>query len=318
MKEASLDWKNLPLNARMVPWQALLLNFLVIMNQFMDIRATVTLTSSVDGRRACPEEVVTYTCTAIGVANIQWTAEPFLTNNPAENNAIIFLRTDTARVGQTVNCVDRSIQDCADFQATLLSITNSQGGMADMVSTLAVTAAARLNETVVQCRGTTATELPTANKSITITSPPSPALFQTPSYTVQEYDRDNVTIRVLWQSPQDVGWAPVINYTITISPGHVPLITRITSAEFTLLYNVLHNVSIVATNICGSSNAVMEVIPAIVGCGVPSHPENGSVQSLDISQSTGEGSQILFSCNNVLFPSWEHAISVCIQWDVES
>ena len=68
---------------------------------------------------------------------------------------------------------------------------------------------------------------------------------------------------MLWQSPQDVGWAPAINYTLTISPGHVPLTTRITSAQFTLLYNVLHNVSIVATNICGSSNAVMEVIPAI-------------------------------------------------------
>ena len=123
-----------------------------------------------DGRRACPGELVTYTCTVTGVANLQWTAEPFLSGGPAGNNAIIFLRTDTVRVGQTVNCVDHPMQDCADFQATLLSITNSQGGVADMVSTLAVTAAARLNETVVQCRGTTATELPTANKSITITS----------------------------------------------------------------------------------------------------------------------------------------------------
>ena len=134
------------------------------------ILATVTLSSSVDGRRACPGELVTYTCSAIGVANLQWTAEPFLSGGPAGNNAIIFLRTDTVRVGQTVNCVDRPMQDCADFQAILLSITNSQGGVADMVSTLAVTAAARLNETVVQCRGTTATELPTANKSITIAS----------------------------------------------------------------------------------------------------------------------------------------------------
>ena len=38
-----------------------------------------------------------------------------------------------------------------------------------MVSTLTVTATARLNGTVVQCRGITATETPTGNNSITVT-----------------------------------------------------------------------------------------------------------------------------------------------------
>ena len=122
-----------------------------------------------NGSQLCPEDTVTYTCTATEVANLQWTAEPFLSANPNESNAIIFLRTDMMRIGQTVNCVDRGMQDCADFQASLISIANSQVGVADMVSTLAVRAAARLNGTMVQCLGTTATEMPTATNSITVT-----------------------------------------------------------------------------------------------------------------------------------------------------
>ena len=92
---------------------------------------------------------------------------------------------------------------------------------------------------------------------------PFPALFQTPSYSVQEHDRDNVTIRVLWQSPQDDGGASVVNYTITVSPGLILLTTTATSAMVTLPYNVMHTVSIVVTNCNGSSSVVMETIPAI-------------------------------------------------------
>jgi len=139
---------------------------------------------------------------------------------------------------------------------------------------------------------------------------PSPALFQTPSYSVQEYDRDNVTIRVLWQSPQDDGGAPVVNYTITVSPGLIPLTTTATSAMVTLPYNVMHTVSIVVTNCNGSSSVVMETIPAIVGCGEPSHPENGFVQSLDISQGTQQGSEIFFGCNTSYIPAG-NMISTC-------
>ena len=94
---------------------------------------------------------------------------------------------------------------------------------------------------------------------------PSPVLFQTPSYSVQEYDRDNVTIRVLWQPPQDDSGAPVVNYTVTVSPGLAPLTTSATSAHamVTIPYNVEHTVSIVATNCNGSNSAVMETISAI-------------------------------------------------------
>ena len=72
-----------------------------------------------------------------------------------------------------------------------------------------------------------------------------------------------MTIRVLWQPPQDDGGASVVNYTITVSPGLVPLTTSATNAMVTVPYSVMHTVSIVATNCNGSSSVVMETIPAI-------------------------------------------------------
>ena len=56
------------------------------------------------------------------------------------------------------------------------------------------------------------------------------------------------------------------------------------------------------------SVVIMLVITGIfflspVGCGVPSRPENGSVQSLDISQGTQQGSEIFFTCNTSYVPA---------------
>ena len=77
-----------------------------------------------------------------------------------------------------------------------------------------------------------------------------------------QYGRDSVTLTVQWQPPQYDGGAPV-NYTITVSPGLSPVITSGTSVPVTVPYNVIHTVSIVATNCNGSSSAVMVTIPAI-------------------------------------------------------
>ena len=142
--------------------------------------STIALTSNVDGRRACPGEVVTYTCTATGVGILQWIAEPFILDSGSSR--LLFLSTDTQRIGQSVNCISPSqMQDCADFQTTLTSITNVQqvmgASVADMTSTLTVTAMARLNRTVVDCRGTTTTDILTATNTVNITSmlpPPFP------------------------------------------------------------------------------------------------------------------------------------------------
>ena len=89
---------------------------------------------------------------------------------------------------------------------------------------------------------------------------PSPP--RTPSYTVQQYDRDSVTLTVQWQPPQYDGGAPV-NYTITVSPGVGTFTTSGTSVPVTVPYNVIHTVSVVATNCNGSSSAVLVTLPGI-------------------------------------------------------
>ena len=89
---------------------------------------------------------------------------------------------------------------------------------------------------------------------------PSPP--RTPSSTVQRYGRDSLTLTVQWQTPQYDGGAP-FNYTITVSPGLSPVTTSGTSVPVTVPYNVMHTVSIVATNCNGTSSATMVTIPAI-------------------------------------------------------
>ena len=63
-------------------------------------------------------------------------------------------------------------------------------------------------------------------------------------------------------APQYDGGAPV-SYTITVSPGINPVTTSGTSVPVTVPYNVIHTVSIVATNCIGSSSAAVVTIPAI-------------------------------------------------------
>ena len=86
---------------------------------------------------------------------------------------------------------------------------------------------------------------------------PSPP--RTLSHTVQQYGRESVTLTVQWQPPQYDGGAPV-NYTITVSPGLSPVTTSGTSVPVTVPYNMIHTVSIVATNCNGSSSATMVTI----------------------------------------------------------
>ena len=79
-----------------------------------------------------------------------------------------------------------------------------------------------------------------------------------PSYAVQQYGRDSVTLTVQWQPPRYDGGE--VSYTITGIPGFNPVTTSGTSVPVTVPYNVRHTVSIVATNCNGSSSAAMETI----------------------------------------------------------
>ena len=118
-------------------------------------KATVVLDSSVGMSQACPGEMVTYTCTVNQGAVLEWIVEPFISGN----DTILFL--STTPTGRNVNCSDVAAVQCADFNfvATLTNTSNSTTVMsttlADMTSTLTFNATARLNGTVVQCRGET-------------------------------------------------------------------------------------------------------------------------------------------------------------------
>jgi len=127
--------------------------------------ATVVL----DSRQACPWKMVTYICTVNQGFTLDWIVEPFL-NGSAR---IRFLLGSTP-IGRSVNCSDVSPPQCGniDFVATFTNTANPmtvQGGtLADMTSTLAFTAASRLNGTVVQCRGSTAVGFLITNRTLNI------------------------------------------------------------------------------------------------------------------------------------------------------
>ena len=119
-------------------------------------------------RGGCPGEMVTYTCNVNQGFVLEWIAEPFLPTSAR----IQF--TTTTPIGRSLDCNDVAAVQCEDFQfvATLTNTANPTVVMttilADMTSTLTFTAAARLNGTVVQCRGTTADGLLIANRMLNV------------------------------------------------------------------------------------------------------------------------------------------------------
>ena len=134
--------------------------------------ATVVLNSSVGMRQACPAKMVTYTCTVTQGFFLDWIVEPFL---PASAR-ILFRSTDT--IGSRLDCNRVASVQCEDFDfvTTLTNTANPNVVMtttlADMTSTLTFTAAARLNGTVVQCRGSTAAGFPLVNNSLNVAGAP--------------------------------------------------------------------------------------------------------------------------------------------------
>ena len=116
-------------------------------------------------RHACPAEMVTYTCTVRQGFLLDWIVQPFI----LLTTGIQFASTDT--IGRSFDCNDVAAVRCEDFNfvGTLTNTANlnlvSGTTLADMTSTLAFNAAARLNGTVVQCRGSTENATP-MNSSI--------------------------------------------------------------------------------------------------------------------------------------------------------
>ena len=129
--------------------------------------ATVVLDSSVGVRGVCPGERVTYTCTVTQGIALDWIVEPFISGTG------IRFRNSTPTDMRSVDCNEVTPPQCdnINFMATLTNTANSMTVMntpvADITSTLTFTATARLNGTVVQCRGVTAvTQI--ANRTVNV------------------------------------------------------------------------------------------------------------------------------------------------------
>ena len=108
-------------------------------------------------RRPCSGEMVTYSCTVTQGFALEWIVEPIILGS----DPIQFV-LGTTPVGRSVDCNGVTPPQCSNiiFVATFTNTTNRMttvtGPVADMTSTLTVTATVRLNGTVVQCRGSTA------------------------------------------------------------------------------------------------------------------------------------------------------------------
>ena len=127
--------------------------------------ATVTLTSTLDGRQAaCPGEVVTYTCNVNQGFVLGWTAVPVL----VDATFVAFRPSDSMMLG--CDNVSSPVQcNEFDFQAILTNVgTVDMNGAADMTSTFRFTARAGLNGSVVECSGTTSPPTPSESHTFTV------------------------------------------------------------------------------------------------------------------------------------------------------
>ena len=120
-------------------------------------------------RGVCPKEMVTYTCTVTQGIGLDWIVEPFISGS----TRIRFVLGSTP-LGRSVNCNGVSPPQCdnIDFVATFTNTVNPMTVMntnvADMTSTLTFSSPARLNGTVVQCRGVTASGVPITNSTLNV------------------------------------------------------------------------------------------------------------------------------------------------------
>ena len=129
---------------------------LAVITMLIFYAASVVLNSSMGMRQVCPGEMVTYTCTVNQGFALDWIVEPFI----SIGDPIRFV-LDSTPVGRSVDCKGVTPPQCSNitfvaiFTNNANRITVTSGPVADMTSTLTITAAVRLNGTVVQCRGAT-------------------------------------------------------------------------------------------------------------------------------------------------------------------
>ena len=81
-----------------------------------------------------------FTCTGHQVNSIQWTAEPYLSNEDPIKYVVELIQIQE-------NVIIRD-----NFTATLTDVTNKVGAAADVTTTLTVLATALLNKTNITCK----------------------------------------------------------------------------------------------------------------------------------------------------------------------
>ena len=120
---------------------------------FIAGRAAVTLTSSVDHVAACPGEVVVYTCTAPRTSSVGWLFPPDI------NNELDYFASSP--LGQ--------VQVFGDSQVVLTSRIPDPNtpGLADLTTTLTVTATPVQHGRMVTCEGDEPSEILSSILSIT-------------------------------------------------------------------------------------------------------------------------------------------------------
>lgn len=121
--------------------------------------ATITLNASIV--TASPGDRVTYTCTVTDALTISWTVD---------SEFLLQFTPATQSDQRMQSCSDVSTIQCAmlDFQAVLTDVGQVVGGLADLTSTLSFNATINRNQTVVECRGVTASGTETANRTLIV------------------------------------------------------------------------------------------------------------------------------------------------------
>ncbi|XP_064395749.1 uncharacterized protein LOC135342833 [Halichondria panicea] len=240
-----------------------------ILQLFVFAAATLTTAPSTV---ACPDETVTFTCTLPGNL-IRWMV--FAAMAAPQGRIELF------RINLTPSN-DNEIQGDPAFRGDL---TNSSGGMLTATLT-SLSKASTVEGTVVECVGESSREGPL---TITVADPPSSPLNPTVSST---QNQPNITLE--WDPPFSTGGVSV-SYILTISPTPLygsSVTIGTTSAQITISYNTLYNVTIRAVNCAGMNES--QIVDLIV-CPTPSTA--AGVTITNTPPVTIGGSMLTFTCS---------------------
>ncbi|XP_064402927.1 uncharacterized protein LOC135348582 isoform X2 [Halichondria panicea] len=144
---------------------------------------------------------------------------------------------------------------------------------------------------MVECIGASSREGPLP---ITVADPPSPPLSPRVSFTLNQPSYSNTTLE--WGPPSSTGSVSV-NYVVTISPtpfSGSPVTVEAISAQITVSYNTLYNVTIRADNCAGMSQE--SLIMDLIVCPTPSTAADVTITNTP--PVTIGGSMLTFTCRD--------------------